>query len=141
MRIAVIGAGAVGGYYGAMLSRAGHDVSLVARGAHLAALRESGLTVRATAGAFTVRPRAVADPADVGSVELILFAVKTYDNASSLPLLRPLLGPGTVVLTLQNGASSATDVGAVVGPDRVLAGPTYIAAALRGPRTRRRRRS
>jgi 2-dehydropantoate 2-reductase len=133
MRIAVIGAGAVGGYYGAMLARAGHDVSLVARGAHLTALRESGLTVRATAGAFTVHPRSVADPAGVGSVELVLFAVKTYDNDTAVPLLGPLTGAGTIVLTLQNGVDSPDEVAAVVGRSRVLGGAAYIATALTAP--------
>src|SRR5512134_1101579 len=106
MRIAVIGAGAVGGYYGGMLARAGHDVTLIARGAHLAAIRASGLTVRATAGAFTVHPGAADVPAVVGPVELILFAVKTYDNGAALPLLRSLTDSSTVVLTLQNGVDS-----------------------------------
>ena len=133
MRIAVIGAGAVGGYYGAMLARAGHDVSLVARGAHLAALRESDLTVRATAGAFTVHPRATADPADVGPVDLALFTVKTYDNDTALPLLSPLSGASTIVLTLQNGVDSPVEVASVVGRARVLGGAAYIATALTAP--------
>jgi 2-dehydropantoate 2-reductase len=133
MRIAVIGAGAVGGYYGGMLARAGHDVLLVARGAHLAALRESGLTVRATAGAFTVHPRAVADPADVGPVDLVLFAVKTYDNDTALPHLGPLTGADTIVLTLQNGVDSPDEVAAVVGRSRVLGGAAYIATAVTAP--------
>ena len=133
MRIAVIGAGAVGGYYGAMLARAGHDVSLVARGAHLTALRESGLTVRATAGAFTVHPRAVADAAGIGPVDLVLFAVKTYDNDTALPLLHRLIGAETIVLTLQNGVDSPDEVAAVVGRSRVLGGAAYIATALTAP--------
>jgi 2-dehydropantoate 2-reductase len=123
----------VGGYYGALLARAGHDVSLVARGAHLAALRDSGLTVRAAAGAFTVRPRATADPADVGPVELILFTVKTYDNDTALPLLGPLTGTGTIVLTLQNGVDSPHEVASVVGRPRVLGGAAYIATAVTAP--------
>jgi 2-dehydropantoate 2-reductase len=133
MRIAVIGAGAVGGYYGAMLARAGHDVSLVARGAHLTALRESGLTVRATAGAFTVHPRSVADPAAVGAAELVLFAVKTYDNDTALPLLGPLTDAATIVLTLQNGVDSPDEVAGVAGRSRVLGGAAYIATALTAP--------
>src|SRR3954471_23095723 len=101
MRIAVIGAGAVGGYYGALLARAGHEVTLIARGAHLAAIRDRGLTVQATRGAFTVRPAAYDNPSGVGAFDLILFAVKTYDNDTALPLLPPLAGAHTVVLTLQ----------------------------------------
>src|SRR5918993_766212 len=77
MRIAVIGAGAVGGYYGGMLARAGNDVILIARGAHLGAIRERGLTVRASRGEFTVHPGAADSPGKVGPVDLVLLAVKT----------------------------------------------------------------
>jgi 2-dehydropantoate 2-reductase len=133
MRIAVIGAGAVGGYYGGMLARAGHDVSVIARGPHLAAIRESGLTVRATVGPFTVHPRAADDPGAIGQVDLILFAVKTYDNDTALPLLRPLTGAGTLVLTLQNGVESPTGAASVVGRSCVLGGAAYIATALTAP--------
>jgi 2-dehydropantoate 2-reductase len=130
MRIAVIGAGAVGGYYGAMLARAGQDVTLIARGAHLAAIRERGLTVRATRGEFTIRPRVSHAGADVGRVDLVLFAVKTYDNDTALPMLRPLTGSETIVLTLQNGVDSPSEVASIVGRSHVLGGAAYIATAV-----------
>jgi 2-dehydropantoate 2-reductase len=130
---AVVGAGAVGGYYAARLARAGFDVSLVARGAHLEAIQARGLWVWSPLGDMVVHPRATADPAAIGPVDVVLYAVKTYDNASALPMLPALVGPDTVVLTMQNGVSSADDVGAVVGRERVLAGPTYIATALKAP--------
>lgn len=133
MRCAVVGAGAVGGYYGAKLAHAGVDVSLVARGAHLEAIAQRGLWVWSPLGDLEVHPRAVADPAAIGPVDLVLYAVKAYHNAAALPLLRPLVGSGTVVLTLQNGVSSPDEVARVVGADHVLAGPTYIATALRAP--------
>jgi 2-dehydropantoate 2-reductase len=133
VRFAVVGAGAVGGYYAARLAHAGCDVSLVARGAHLDAIRARGLWVWSSLGDLVVHPRVFADVADIGPVDVLLYAVKTYDNATALPLLGPLLGPDTLVLTLQNGVSSATDVGAVVGADRVLVGPTYIATTLKAP--------
>lgn len=133
MRCAVVGAGAVGGYYGAKLAAAGCDVSLVARGAHLNAITQRGLWVWSPLGDLVVHPRVTANPADVGQVDVVLYAVKTYHNGEALPLLTPLLGPDTVVLTLQNGVSSPDDVARVVGADRVLAGPTYIATALRAP--------
>jgi len=133
MRIAVIGAGAVGGYYGAMLARGGHQVTLIARGAHLAAIRDRGLIVHAARGTFTVQPAAAENPSDVGAVDLILFAVKTYDNDTALPLLRPLAGADTVVLTLQNGVDSPSDVAAVVGRPHVLGGAAYIATAIAAP--------
>lgn len=133
MKIAVIGAGAVGGYYGALLSRAGADVSFVARGAHRDAIRNQGLRIIGVQGDFTVHLTAEDDPSRIGPVDVVILTVKTYDNASALPLIAPLLGPSTRVLTLQNGVDSADDVAAVVGKSRVIAGPTYIATAIEAP--------
>jgi 2-dehydropantoate 2-reductase len=134
MRIAILGSGAVGGYYGAKLARAGHDVTFIARGAHLAAIRERGLEIRSPMlGDFTVRAAADDDTSRVGIVDVVIVAVKAYDNATALPMLKPMTGPSTSVLTLQNGVDSAGDVAAVVGDDRVLGGTTYIATALSGP--------
>jgi len=134
MKIAILGSGAVGGYYGARLAHAGHDVIFVARGAHLAAIRERGLEIRSPArGDFVARGRAEDDTARVGTVDLVLFAVKAYDNPSALPLLPPLLDPDTVVLPLQNGVDSPTEVAAVAGEARTLGGTTYIATALEAP--------
>src|ERR1043165_3078636 len=102
MRIAILGSGAVGGYYGAKLARAGHDVTFIARGAHLAAIRERGLEVRSPAlGGFVVRAPAEEDAARVGPVEVVLYTVKAYDNDSAIPMIAPMLGPGTAILTLQ----------------------------------------
>src|SRR4029079_11948425 len=103
LKIAVVGAGAVGGYYGAMLARAGHDVGFVARGAHGQAIRRKGLTIRRFDGEFTVNAAATPNPVELGPADLVLLAVKNYDNDTALPLLRPLVGSGTTVLTLQNG--------------------------------------
>lgn len=134
MRIAVMGSGAVGGYYGARLARAGHDVTFIARGAHLDAIRAQGLQVRSPAlGDFTARARAEQDTARVGPVDLVLFAVKAYDNNTAIPALIPLLGPASAVLTLQNGVDSVTELAAAVGEDRVIGGTTYIATALAAP--------
>ena len=97
MRFAILGSGAVGGYYGAKLARAGHDVTFIARGAHLEAIRERGLQIRSPVlGDFTVRARAEEDTATVGPVDVVIVAVKAYDNATALPLIAPLLGPATV---------------------------------------------
>ena len=98
-----------------------------------AAIRSRGLWVWSPLGDLVVHPRVSADAADLGPADVVLYAVKTYDNASALPLLRPLIGPDTVVVTMQNGVSSAADVGAVVGAHRVLSGPTHIATALKAP--------
>jgi 2-dehydropantoate 2-reductase len=134
MNIAILGSGAVGGYYGARLARSGHDVTFIARGAHLAAIRERGLEIRSPAlGDFIVRGRAEDDTAKVGPVDLVLVAVKTYDNPTALPLLKPLLGAGTAVLTVQNGVDSPGEVAAIAGEERTLGGTTYIATALEAP--------
>ncbi|HVL68984.1 MAG TPA: 2-dehydropantoate 2-reductase [Vicinamibacterales bacterium] len=134
MKIAILGSGAVGGYYGAQLARRGHDVTFIARGAHLAAIRERGLEIRSPMlGDFTVRARAEEDTSRVGPVDLILVAVKAYDNPTALPLIAPMLGDSTVVLTIQNGVDSAAEVAGVAGEERVLGGTTYIATALTAP--------
>jgi 2-dehydropantoate 2-reductase len=134
MRIAILGSGAVGGYYGAKLARAGHAVTFVARGAHLAAIRERGLQIKSRAlGDFSVSANAEQDTAKVGPVQLVLVAVKTYDNPTALPLLTPMLGLDTVVLTVQNGVDSPAEVAAVAGQSRTLGGTTYIATALEAP--------
>jgi 2-dehydropantoate 2-reductase len=134
MRIAIVGSGAVGGYYGARLARAGHDVTFVARGAHLEAIRARGLEIRSPAlGGFTVRARAEDDTSRVGPVDVVLFAVKAYDNATALPLLAPLVADATTVLTVQNGVDSAVEVAAAVGEAHTIAGSTYIATALESP--------
>lgn len=134
MRFAFIGAGAVGGYYGAMLARAGSEVSFVARGPHRDAIRKDGLAIRSAAvGDFAVRARAESDPARIGPVDVAVLTVKTYDNATAIPLLTPLVGPATTVLTLQNGVDSAEEVAAVVGDAATIAGATYIATAIESP--------
>jgi 2-dehydropantoate 2-reductase len=134
MRFAILGSGAVGGYFGAKLAKAGQDVSFVARGAHLEAIRTRGLEVRsAQLGDFVVRAAAESDTSRIGPVEVAIVSVKAYDNATALPMLKPLLGPDTVVLTLQNGVDSVDEVAAITGERHVLGGTTYVATALEGP--------
>ncbi len=134
MRFAILGSGAVGGYYGAKLARAGHDVTFVARGAHLAAIRARGLEVRSPAlGDFTVRAPAEEDTARVGVVDVVIVAVKAYDNGTALPMIPPMVGADTTVLTLQNGVDSPNEVAAQVGEPAVIGGTTYIATALAAP--------
>jgi len=133
MRIAILGSGAVGGFYGALLARQGHDVAFVARGAHLEAIRAHGLRVRGAVGDFAARGRADSDTAGIGEVDLVIVAVKTYDNATALPMLKPLVGPQTAVLTLQNGVDSVDEVAATAGAAHVLGGSTYVATAIAEP--------
>jgi len=133
MHFAIVGSGAVGGYYGAKLQRAGHRVSFLARGSHLAAMRDGGLRVESPLGDFEVRVEATDDPAAIGPVDVVVLAVKTYDNGTALPLLPPLVGERSVVLTLQNGVDSVEEIARVVGRPAVLGGATYVATALAGP--------
>jgi 2-dehydropantoate 2-reductase len=134
MRFAILGSGAVGGYFGAKLARSGQDVTFVARGAHLEAIRDGGLRVQsAKLGDFVARAPAESDTRKVGPVDCAIVSVKAYDNATALPMLTPLIGAQTVVLTLQNGVDSAEDVAAVVGERHVLGGTTYVATALEAP--------
>ena len=133
MRIAFIGAGAVGGFYGAQMARQGHDVSFVARGAHLEAIQRNGLRIVGPLGEYTVKPRAESDPTKIGPVDYVVHTVKTYDNAGAIPLIAPLVGPSTTVLTLQNGVDSAEEIAAVVGEPATLGGSTYIATAIDAP--------
>jgi 2-dehydropantoate 2-reductase len=129
----IVGSGAVGGYYGALLARAGHRVTFVARGAHLRAIQERGLRVRGPLGDFTVRAEAAERPAGQDRPDVVMLAVKTYDNDSALPLLPSIVGSNTAVLTLQNGVDSVDQVAAVVGEAAVLGGATYIATAVTEP--------
>ena len=133
MKIGVIGTGGIGGYYGALLAGAGHEVFCLARGEHLRAIQERGLRVESVVGALTVRPRATADPGAIGPVDLALFAVKTYDTDEAAHSMRPMVGEGTTILTLQNGVDSAERIAAAVGPGRVLPGAAFIFSHIAAP--------
>ena len=134
MKIAVYGAGAVGGHLGAKLEAGGSDVTLIARGAHLEALRRDGLTLMTPDGErATTRVRAVEDPIDVGPVDVVLFLVKSYDTDDGARRIAPLLGPNTAVVSLQNGVDNEDRLAAVVGPERVLGGAAYILVSVVEP--------
>jgi len=128
MRIAVMGAGGVGGCLGGLLARSGNDVSLIARGEHLAAIRENGLKIIRPDGEFVVQVEATDDPSEIGPVDLVLFTVKTFQNRHVITNLKPLMGPETSVITLQNGVESHEQLGAVLGPSNILPG-TYWASS------------
>ena len=135
MRVLVMGAGAVGGYYGGVLALHGHGVTFVARGPHLAAMRDRGLELR-TDGQVRLLPTvaAVASPAEAtGPIDLVLFTVKGYDTEAAAEALRPAVGLETAVLTLQNGVDSVDKLSAALGPRPVLAGATYVVATLVAP--------
>jgi 2-dehydropantoate 2-reductase len=133
MRIAVFGSGAVGGYFGGRLAAAGEDVSFIARGAHLAAMQERGLRITSPKGNVHVPVTATSDPASVGPVDVVLFTVKLYDVEASAALLAPLIGPDTVVITLQNGVEAVDMVARQVGADHVAGGVAYIVAVVDEP--------
>jgi len=133
MRVAVVGVGGVGGYFGGRLAAAGNDVHLMARGQHLEAIRRAGLEVRSVAGDFHVRPPATDDPAEVGPVDLVLVCVKSYDTEPVARSIGPMVGEGTGVLSLQNGVDNEEVLAAAVGPDHVLGGAAFIFARITGP--------
>ncbi len=134
MRIAVMAAGGVGGYFGARLAQAGHEVAFVARGRHLAAIRERGLVVKSAAGDIHVA-NAVAtdDPKSLGGFDVVLFAVKLWDTEIAAAAIRPLLAGGGVVIPFQNGVESIERIGAIVGAAQVMGGAAYIAATIAAP--------
>lgn len=134
MRIAVMGAGGVGGYFGAKLAAAGHDVAFVARGRHLDAMRERGLVVKsATGDVHLARPAVVADPAELPPADVVLFAVKLWDTEDAAALLRPVVARGAVIVPFQNGVESIDRVAAVVGAEHVMGGVAYIAGTIVEP--------
>ncbi len=128
MRIAIMGAGGVGGCLGGLLAKAGNDVSLICRGEHLAAIKANGLKLIRPDTEFVVKVDATDDPAEVGPVDLVLFTVKTYQNRHVITALKPLMGPETSVISLQNGVESHEQLGAVLGPSHILPG-TYWASS------------
>lgn len=134
MRIAAMAAGAVGGYFGARMAAAGHDVSFIARGAHLEAIRANGLTIESTLGNLHLKePKVTDDPREVGPVDVVLFAVKLWDTESAAELAKPLMGPETRLITLQNGVDSVERIAPILGADRVAGGIAYIAAVIEKP--------
>jgi 2-dehydropantoate 2-reductase len=134
MRIAIFGTGGVGGYFGGRLAEAGTDVSFIARGEHLRAMRRDGLRVESVRGDFTVHPvRATDQPAEVGPVDAVLVATKTWQVREAARAMAPLLGPETVVVTLQNGVEAHAQAAEVVGRERVLPGVARIFSRVGGP--------
>ena len=133
MKIAVMGAGGVGGYFGGRLAQAGNEVVFIARGGHLDALRSRGLALKSAAGDATLKVKAVEDPAEAGTAEVVLFAVKLWDTESAAERIRPLVTAGGVVIPFQNGVESIERIGAVLGRERVMGGAAYIAARIGEP--------
>lgn len=133
MKIAVMGAGAVGSYFGALLARAGHEVVLIGRAAHVDAVRRDGLRLQTAALDVRVPMDASTDPAAAAGASLVMFCVKSTDTESAGRLLRPHLAPGALVLSMQNGVDNAVRLREVLGSHPVAATVVYVAVGLEGP--------
>ena len=142
MRIAILGAGGVGGYFGGILARAGHEVALLARGAHLAAVRERGLEIRTPEETFLVEVEAASEAKGLGQVDLAIVAVKNYSLPEVTPAARSLAKSGAMILPLLNGVEAADRlIASGVPSDLVLGGLTEISAFRAGPGIIQRRSS
>lgn len=134
VKIAVIGAGGVGGYYGGLLARQGHAVTFLARGAHLDAMRKNGLQIKSLHGDFVISPVQATDHlVHIGPVDLILFCVKAYDTERLAQAIKPVIGDRTLILSLQNGIDAAERIGKVVGEEHLIGGATWISSAIQAP--------
>ncbi|MGH6728347.1 MAG: ketopantoate reductase family protein [Pseudolabrys sp.] len=134
MRIAVMAAGAVGGYYGARMAAAGHDVFFIARGANLDAMRKNGLKVESVHGDLHLpKVNVTDDPKSVGPVDIVLFAVKLWDTEEAGERTKPLVGPGTRVITLQNGVDSVDRLNTILPAECVIGGTAAIASTIAAP--------
>jgi 2-dehydropantoate 2-reductase len=134
MKIAIMGTGGVGGYYGGLLAQRGHDVTFIARGEHLKAIQENGLQVKSIHGDFHVKAaQATDDPTRIGPVDLVVFSTKTYSIDEAAKQIKPLVGAETTVLPLQNGIDAADRIGTIVGMEHLLGGVTWISSAVEAP--------
>jgi 2-dehydropantoate 2-reductase len=134
MRIAAMAAGAVGGYFGARMAAAGHEVFFIARGSNLAAIKKNGLKIESVHGDLHIaKPNATDDPATVGPVDIVIFAVKLWDTEKSAEMTKPMVGPATRVITLQNGIESVGRLAPILGAEQTVGGAAYIATTITQP--------
>ena len=134
MKIAIMGTGGVGGYYGGLLAQKSHDITFIARGEHLKAIQENGLQAKSIHGDFHVKPaQATDDPAQIGPVDLVVFCTKTYSIDKAAEQIKPLVTSDTTVLPLQNGIDAAERIGKVVGMQHILGGATWISSKVEAP--------
>jgi len=134
MRVAVFGAGGVGGYFGGRLAQAGEDIFFIARGDHLRAMREHGLRVDSIKGDFVIHPaQATDDPAEIGIVDAVLVCVKAWDVPAAAQAMRPMIGPETFVVPLENGVEAPEQLVGTLGAEHVLGGLARIISAIVGP--------
>ena len=134
MKFAMMGSGGIGGYFGGRLAAAGHEVTFIARGEHLAAIRKSGLRIKSGLVDVTIDPaNATDDPATVGPVDCVVIGVKLWDTEAASHAVLPMLGPQTSVISLQNGVECDDVVAGIVGPDRLIGGVAHIASSIGRP--------
>lgn len=133
MKIGVMGTGGVGGYFGAILARAGVDIHFVARGKHRQAIQEEGLQVISSQGNFRVMVHATSEPEDIGPVDLLLFCVKAYDTMDAMRVIGPMIEEDTMILSLQNGIDNNAKLSELYDATRVLGGTTYIESSIASP--------
>src|SRR5438105_1454088 len=134
MRMAVMAAGAVGGYFGGRMAAAGHEVAFIARGAHRDAIRRDGLKIESSLGDLHLKHVNVTDdPMQIGPVDVVLFAVKLWDTETAGEQMRPLVGPNTRVITLQNGVDSVERLVPILGNDATIGGATHVVARIAQP--------
>ena len=133
MKFVIMGAGGVGAYFGGLLAKKGHDVTLVARGEHLKALQENGLTVKSVHGDFHIRLNAVEDPKEIGEADVVLITTKAIRVKETAEQILPVLKEDSMVITLQNGVGNAETIADVVGKEKVLGGLTYIETTIEAP--------
>jgi 2-dehydropantoate 2-reductase len=134
MRVAVMAAGAVGGYFGGRLAAAGHDVAFIARGAHRDAIRRDGLKIESALGDLHLKDVNVTDdPKRVGPVDVVLFAVKLWDTETAGEQTRPLVGSNTRLITLQNGVDSVERIVPILGDNAIIGGTTYVVTTIARP--------
>ncbi|MGQ9832914.1 MAG: 2-dehydropantoate 2-reductase [Candidatus Villigracilaceae bacterium] len=134
MKIVIVGTGGVGGYYGGLLAKQGHEVTFLARGEHLKAILQNGLRVQSVHGDFVIQPaRATDDAAQAGPADLVLFCTKTYATEQAARQVRPLIKDDTTVMSLQNGIDAAERIGDIVGREHMIGGATWISSAIEAP--------
>lgn len=134
MKIAVMGTGGVGGYFGGRLAQHGEDVHFIARGGHLRAIQQRGLTVRSYYGDFGIHPAsATSDPAEIGPVDVVMFCVKMWDTEDAGRAIKPLLGEDTAVISFQNGVENEEILARILGSKHVLGGAAYIFSTIAEP--------
>src|SRR5204862_304524 len=133
MRIAIMGSGGVGGYFGARLQQAGHSVAFIARGRHLQALQRNGLALKSPLGDVQLKVKAVEKPADAGAVDVVIFTVKLWDTESAAAQLRPIVGSDTFVIPFQNGVESIDCLKKILSEKAIMGGAAYIASRIAEP--------